>query len=602
MMGQNSSEAMQVIYMEVEGIKLAIQMTKDAVKFACQMMKYLICSLKNSPYKKVMGKTNKKNMKARANGQPLVSFTMDKRAYQMFKKMAAKYGILYYAFTPLHSGKVNSMQLMFTRCDLPMAQALLKQIKENLIREDVKNGMDEETSRQNIEDNNRMESMEEFAENTGVLVPKDVFEDSMKERYGENYESEIVGPNREAAGTDQEKVEVLADVISMEEYKKKIAEASDQEIAFDYDEETKKSDIVDQTRTHVKIATKNKEGSGEWSNIWIPKNRITPALHKPVAEGQQRTAHINKADDIVVEHPGKSGPPVHVRGEDLEKHVVVKRTDKKERTGEKRADAGDKPATPFQRQLKKQKRHKFVQPEPIEENYRRLYAYLMKTRGLSSSVVDYFVQDLKILYEEKEYHDMVFLGKDKEGRVRYATKRGTLDIYGKKYYGDVAGNDENYGINIVNTDSAELKVFKSAIDLMSYLDMTEDYGSNKLVLGRTADNVLAQFLKDYPQIKRIGFCLDNDEAGKRVLYGDSSEQAVEEAKKRDRGLLEKYRQLGYETYAQMVPEDIGCKDWNEYLVYQKEKKGRGMQAARNKIENKGEHAMAYQKKAGGKNR
>ena len=29
-------------------------------------------------------------------------------------------------------------------------------------------------------------------------------------------------------------------------------------------------------------------------------------------------------------------------------------------------------------------------------------------------------------------------------------------------------------------------------------------------------------------------------------------------------------QQGYETYAHMVPDGIGCKDWNEYLIYQKE--------------------------------
>lgn len=69
---------------------------------------------------------------------------------------------------------------------------------------------------------------------------------------------------------------------------------------------------------------------------------------------------------------------------------------------------------------------------------------------MSQQIVDYFVRDLKILYEEKEHHNLVFLGKDKDGIVRYATKRGTADIYGKKYRGDVAGNDKNYGINIVN--------------------------------------------------------------------------------------------------------------------------------------------------------
>lgn len=209
----------------------------------------------------------------------------------------------------------------------------------------------------------------------------------------------------------------------------------------------------------------------------------------------------------------------------------------------------------------------FVLPEPVDGTFRRAYAYLIKTRGLSSGVVDYFVRDLKILYEEKEHHNLVFIGKDKNGEARYATKRGTMDQYGKKYRGDVAGNDKNYGINIVNRSSDELRVFEANIDLMSYLDITEDYASNKLVLGMTADNPLVQFLKDYPHIKKIGFCLDNDEAGMTAMFGKQGEPG----RSKKAGLLEKYASLGYETFADYVPEDTGCKDWNEYLCQLKEK-------------------------------
>lgn len=217
--------------------------------------------------------------------------------------------------------------------------------------------------------------------------------------------------------------------------------------------------------------------------------------------------------------------------------------------------------------FKEKERVPFVLPEPMaDKNYRRAYAYLMKTRGLSQKVVDYFVKDLGILYEDKEHHNLVFLGKDKDGVVRYATKRGTTDIYGKKYRGDVAGNDKNFGINIVNTDSEELKVFEASIDLMSYLDLTGDYKSNKLVLGMVADNPLVQFLKDHPHIKKIGFCLDNDEAGSRAMFGKRAKDPDKEDKT---GLLEKYKQLGYQTYADIVPQESGCKDWNEYLVFQK---------------------------------
>lgn len=215
-----------------------------------------------------------------------------------------------------------------------------------------------------------------------------------------------------------------------------------------------------------------------------------------------------------------------------------------------------------------QEKKEFILPEPVEGNYRRAYAYLIKTRGLSQKVVDYFVRDLKILYEEKEHHNLVFLGKNKAGEVRYATKRGTGDLYGRKYRGDVAGNDKNYGINIVNLDSDELKVFEANIDLMSYMDMTGDYTSNKLVLGMTADNPLQRFLQEHPHIKSIGFCLDNDEAGMRAMFGKRTEKADQQDHP---GLLGKYAAQGYQTYADIVPEGIGCKDWNEYLQYKNKK-------------------------------
>lgn len=54
MRGQGG-EAMQVIYMEVEGIKLTYQLTKDAVKLAKQLVLFLLGTIRDTPYKKQMG-------------------------------------------------------------------------------------------------------------------------------------------------------------------------------------------------------------------------------------------------------------------------------------------------------------------------------------------------------------------------------------------------------------------------------------------------------------------------------------------------------------------------------------------------------------------
>lgn len=207
--------------------------------------------------------------------------------------------------------------------------------------------------------------------------------------------------------------------------------------------------------------------------------------------------------------------------------------------------------------------HRDMVLPPKNANYRRLYAYLIQTRGLSSEVVSDFVHR-KLIYEDAVHHNIVYCGYDPEGNIRYAGLRGTADLYGKKFKMDVPGNDKNYGVNIVNKESAELKVFESVIDCMSYIDMYHDQTSNKLILGMVDDHPLAQFLKDYPHIRKISFCLDNDRAGQDAIY--SGKTLANGGYKP--GLKEKYEELGYEVSVEVPPKG---KDFNESLLIMKGK-------------------------------
>ena len=105
-----------------------------------------------------------------------------------------------------------------------------------------------------------------------------------------------------------------------------------------------------------------------------------------------------------------------------------------------------------------------------------------------------------LIYESRHYHNVVFKGNDKDGVTRFASMRGVFDKQGKPFKCDVAGNDKNYGFNVVNEDSTELVVFEAAIDLMSYMDIFTDFESNKLALGMLADAPLETFLGEHPQI------------------------------------------------------------------------------------------------------
>ena len=165
-------------------------------------------------------------------------------------------------------------------------------------------------------------------------------------------------------------------------------------------------------------------------------------------------------------------------------------------------------------------------------------------------MIDFWVKK-GILYESGTYHNLVFVGKDTEGIPRFASQRGTLDKYGKPFKGDVTGNDKTYGVNLVDQNSDTLYVYEAAIDAMSDMELRGDYRNNILVLGMLSDGPLEKFLKDYPHIRKIQFCLDNDLPGRQA------------AKK----LARKYTLMEYEVFVRLPP--MG-KDYNAFLQYKKE--------------------------------
>ena len=188
----------------------------------------------------------------------------------------------------------------------------------------------------------------------------------------------------------------------------------------------------------------------------------------------------------------------------------------------------------------------FVLPEASPSNS-YLYSYLVNKRGIRKEIVDFFVRE-NLIYEARHYHNIVFKGNDKNGITRFASMRGVFDKDGKCFKCDVAGNDKNYGFNVINSESDEVAVFEAAIDLMSYADIFGVNDCNMIALGMTSDAPLITFLQEHPNISSIKFCLDNDEPGRKA----TSE------------LFEKYYQLGFEV--EDVPAPDGYKDYNEWLV------------------------------------
>lgn len=199
----------------------------------------------------------------------------------------------------------------------------------------------------------------------------------------------------------------------------------------------------------------------------------------------------------------------------------------------------------FTHEVKSEKKKPFSLPSSWSNNL-RITEYLTKKRGLSEETVNWFI-DKKLIYESDPYHNVVFIGYDKEGTARFASMRGIYDHDGKAFKCDVAGNDKRYAFH-VDADSDTVLVFEAAIDLMSYFEMYGKPQVHMIALGMTADNPLKQYLTDHSEIRSIGFCLDNDEPGKKASYQ----------------LARKYMDLGYRTNIYFPAE--GCKDYNDFLV------------------------------------
>ena len=165
----------------------------------------------------------------------------------------------------------------------------------------------------------------------------------------------------------------------------------------------------------------------------------------------------------------------------------------------------------------------FRLPEKNEDN-EKIMKYLTKKREIEKTLVEDWI-DRGDIYEEKEHHNVIFVGRDADGIPRYAHCRGTGEI---KYRGDVAGSDKSYGFSYRGTDN-QLFVFEAAIDLLSYMTLLKmdemDYTEfNYLSLAGASDKItskseadipiaLKAYLERNPNIKTIIFHLDNDEVG-----------------------------------------------------------------------------------------
>ncbi len=184
------------------------------------------------------------------------------------------------------------------------------------------------------------------------------------------------------------------------------------------------------------------------------------------------------------------------------------------------------------------------------DNMRRAYTYLLNRRGIDKDVLDTFAYS-KMICESEKYHNVVFVGYDKDGIPRHASMRGTGSE--STYKGNAPNSQPEYSFHWTGT-SKYLCLFEAPVDMLSFISMhKENWRSHSYAACcGVADHVLWQMIKDNPNIGYVYLCLDSDEPGQAAAHRISK----------------KLSEKGIQSEI-LVPIH---KDWNEDLLYQNEER------------------------------
>ena len=186
----------------------------------------------------------------------------------------------------------------------------------------------------------------------------------------------------------------------------------------------------------------------------------------------------------------------------------------------------------------------FVIPKR-HDNMNRAFFYLRDERGIDSSIINTFV-NAGLIFEDDEYHNAVFVGKDLEGNIKHIHKRSTSSV--STFKGNAEASNPEFSFNW-RGKSNRLFVFEAPIDMLSYITLHPiGWKNNSYVsLCSTAGIAAMKMLNDNSNIDTVYLCLDNDNAG---TVGSQK-------------LAEKIHSLGEYEVWRLYPEH---KDWNEDLI------------------------------------
>ncbi len=174
-------------------------------------------------------------------------------------------------------------------------------------------------------------------------------------------------------------------------------------------------------------------------------------------------------------------------------------------------------------------------------------------RGIDPDIIKLCIH-AGTLYESRDHHNCVFVGRDSGGTPHFASMRGTYGDFKQ----DVESSDKRYSFVVPSSQPSSrfLAVFESPIDALSHATLRKMKSRawdryHFLSLSGCSPLPLMQYLTGHPEIDHVYLCLDNDKTGLENMI-------------KIQGLLWKH-EIFRNYIVTTEPPPIG-KDYNEYLL------------------------------------
>ena len=172
------------------------------------------------------------------------------------------------------------------------------------------------------------------------------------------------------------------------------------------------------------------------------------------------------------------------------------------------------------KESKPEPRKPFALPQ-AHTDMRRVFAYLIKQRFIDRDVLAEFARE-KLIYEDKDFHNAVFVGYDEKGTAKHAHKKSTLTI-GDGYRGNVEGSIPAYSFHYISKkpNPQTLFAYEAPIDMLSHISLLQKNSRVKgnwqnasfVALNGVSEKPILKLLELYPKLNHVVLCLDHDAAG-----------------------------------------------------------------------------------------